>query len=101
VTASWVWTQLHMVTKRCVEHVLNIRKATAIMRLCWEESKFGETWRDRCNSENDKGAAMVAHILVYPKNSWNQIVLQFQDRSLLSSEMLRDIDWWDATDVSG
>ena len=34
VTARWVWKQLHVVTKRCLEHVLNIRKATAIMRLC-------------------------------------------------------------------
>ena len=44
---------------------------------------------------------MVGHILVYPNNPCNQIVLQFQDRSLRSSGMLRDIDWWDATDVSG
>jgi hypothetical protein len=92
VTARWVWKQLHVVTKICLEYVLNIRKATAIMRLCSEECKLWRNIdRDRCSSESNEGAAMVGHILVYPNKSCNQIVLQFQDRSLRSSGMLRDI----------
>ena len=54
-----------------------------------------------CNSENNTGVAMVGHILVYPNNSCNESVIQFRDQILRSSEMLRNIDSWDATDVSG
>jgi hypothetical protein len=54
VTTRWVLKELNVGTKRCLEHVLNIRKAIAISDFGERTVNCDETLRDHSISENKK-----------------------------------------------